>query len=399
MSKVESVSINKERIKLDNFPYMRVVCSGRLSDILNKMVNYCDNSIIQKTFNNYNNWDGKDDKYLWLNRINFDHYSMYDRNGFYGSRPYRPNHVKPFHINRIYENWDRLIKGHGHDNYNLYRITNTIKYNFIDISEGGYITYIPFNQSIYKEWIVGDLELLNRCKFQKIKIGKFFKSIFPKLDNSEIEKLVSLFKSLMLGKNEVFQELKGKDILKGYRTSNLRVKSTLGRSCMNNKPKSFFDIYTKNPDKVSLLVLKDTIDDKIIGRALLWRSKDGIVMDRVYYFDEYVYEKFYLYSVDKKYLHRDLLNSSRVKLDVYGEKSITNYPYLDTYKYLDEYNGILFSDFFDFENSKIKVKLVKTTEYSKFKLFLMRIFNKKKYRKLKNKYFKKLTSTGGVWNN
>lgn len=391
MSKVESILNNKERIKLENFPYMRVVCSGRLSHILHKIVNYCDNSIIKKAFDNYNNWDGKDVKYLNSNR-----YSM---NGFFETGVMRTNHVKPFHINFIYKNWDRLIKGLFHDDYNLYRITDTIKYNFIDISEDSYITYIPFNQNIYKEWIVGDLKLLNRCKTQKIKIGKFFKSIFSKLNNNDIEKLVSLFKSLILGKNEVFQELKGKDILKGYRTSNLRCKSTLGRSCMNDKPKYFFDIYTKNPDKVSLLILKDTIDDKIIGRALLWRSKDGIVMDRVYYFDEYVYEKFNLYSVDKKYLHRGDLISSRVKLDVYGEKSITNYPYLDTYKYLDEYNGILFSDFHDFENSKIKVKLVKSTEYSKFKLFLMRIFNKKKYRKLKDKYFKKLTSTGGVWNN
>ena len=42
-----------------------------------------------------------------------------------------------------------------------------------------------------------------------------------------------------------------------------------------------FNLYTGNPDKIKLVILKE--DNKLIGRALLWISDDGkLYLDRPY---------------------------------------------------------------------------------------------------------------------
>jgi hypothetical protein len=69
---------------------------------------------------------------------------------------------------------------------------------------------------------------------------------------------------------KVFEIVEGDEIAKWYRYENYAEnKGTLGNSCMRDKRDSFFEIYTKNPEVCRMLILKE--DDKILGRALIWK--------------------------------------------------------------------------------------------------------------------------------
>lgn len=55
----------------------------------------------------------------------------------------------------------------------------------------------------------------------------------------------------------------------------------LVNSCMRHVDENYFDIFSKNPDTVSLIVLLDA-EHKVHGRALLWKTDQGLCMDTVY---------------------------------------------------------------------------------------------------------------------
>jgi len=82
-----------------------------------------------------------------------------------------------------------------------------------------------------------------------------------------------------------FKLVSGDDIAKYYSVDKYyNNNGSLGGSCMRDE--NFFKIYTKNPDKVKMLIYVDS-DDKIHGRALVWKVKKSpcdskYFMDRVY---------------------------------------------------------------------------------------------------------------------
>jgi hypothetical protein len=68
---------------------------------------------------------------------------------------------------------------------------------------------------------------------------------------------------------EYFDLVEGDDIEHWYWYENYKENSgTLGSSCMAQK-RNLFSIYTQNQDVCKMLILKE--DDKIIGRALVWK--------------------------------------------------------------------------------------------------------------------------------
>lgn len=118
---------------------------------------------------------------------------------------------------------------------------------------------------------------------------------------------------------------------------------------------NYIQFYSNNPNKVSLLILKETGDDgevKVKGRALVWSlsiPENRHFMDRIYYVDESDVDSFKTYARKNGWFHKVEQNSSSyhgfmdTKTDkIYKGTLIVNdfeesptqeYPYMDTLSY------------------------------------------------------------------
>lgn len=175
---------------------------------------------------------------------------------------------------------------------------------------------------------------------------------------SDLEKFVESYKaSINKDKiHEFFEIWKGEDIRKAYLEFNYvdeKEGSSLHNSCMGySRCQKYLDIYTKNPEVCSVLVFLE--GGKIKGRALIWQTDIGQVMDRVYYTLQSQVEEFIEYSRSKGIAHRkDGLKNyaiektngkeyypSMIKIQLKNWK-FEYYPFLDTFCSLYYSNGIL----------------------------------------------------------
>ena len=168
----------------------------------------------------------------------------------------------------------------------------------------------------------------------------------------DFEVFVNLYKATIDKMNDKFsyiEVVRGGDIAHWYQAENYFQRSgTLGSSCMAGAPDSWLELYTANPE-VGLVIYKSIDDsDKIIGRALLWKLKDGKeFLDRVYtindsdvqLFRDYAkengwYSKYYNSSSNDNKAYAP--DGSTVTLDLIvnlTDASMDNFPYLDTLKY------------------------------------------------------------------
>jgi hypothetical protein len=208
----------------------------------------------------------------------------------------------------------------------------------------------------------------------EIGLGRFVNKLFPgKYNSKQVEDFVNSFKSSLEKTGEHFDLVEGEDISYWYWYENYKENSgTLGSSCMAEK-KNLFEIYTQNQDVCKMLILKE--DDKIIGRALIWKlnSFDGktnfegvseYFMDRQYTIKESDVLKFINYAIDKGWSYKSYNNhyslrnvdindgggiilaknrnlTMSVKVNV---KDYKRYPYMDTFRRYDVSNGILHND-------------------------------------------------------
>jgi len=220
------------------------------------------------------------------------------------------------------------------------------------------------------------------------KVGKFINAILTKAGYTftpvQIEDFVNKYKAQMKVRNNTlsrFEIVKGEDIRKYYLVDNyFATKGSLGGSCMKHKYcQPYFDIFVKNPDVVSMIILRqeegyvedyvdeDTgevvtlpIEDKITGRALLWTDNKGRrIMDRVYvidtadieFFKEFANKNGFLYKKTQDFNEDTplMLNGvqlseeeSIIKVQLPENKDYENgYPYMDTLKYYKIKTGIL----------------------------------------------------------
>lgn len=223
---------------------------------------------------------------------------------------------------------------------------------FKKISDDTFDDFISWIPTIYdrdfknqKSWI------WTNTKRSDIAVGRLLVKILTNIkvsyQQSEIEELVNLYKSTydrIIGE-KTFQLVSGDIILKYYLEDNYEVKSgDLNNSCMRYKKcQSYLSIYTQNPNKVKLLILKlNPNSDGIIGRSLIWTLENGkIFMDRVYTSFNSDVELYKNYAKEHNYLsYYDDPDDLTVQLDKYDFKQ---YPYMDSLVYLDMNNGILSS--------------------------------------------------------
>lgn len=138
--------------------------------------------------------------------------------------------------------------------------------------------------------------------------------------------------------------LSGEDILSAYTYENYlngqidkENGTILHKSCMTNKF-NYLPLYTKNPNQVSLLVLK--FNEKVVSRALVWTAMDGKrYIDRIYHIKDWMYN--YMKSEAENMgiiIINSNINSVEVKLDKW---KFTRYPYLDSLYNMDNERGIL----------------------------------------------------------
>lgn len=273
----------------------------------------------------------------------------------------------------------------------MYQIGKDVKpdVTFLDENENGELTFITMRNALnklkdkYGPSMLNDIKEPSSFRFatnlarvlrnnerdfwkqsrNPIKIGRLIKQIFPgKYSDADIEKFVNLFKSEVEVVNEKFILVEGKDIEKYYWHENYKENAgDLGRSCMARK-KKFFNIYVQNPEVCRLLVLLE--DDKVIGRALVWKIDQNnryneieYFMDRQYTIEQSDVNKFVKYAKENNWAYKTYNNHhSYSNITFKGEemncdmvvkvelKDYDSYPYMDTFKRYNPKNGKLYND-------------------------------------------------------
>ena len=200
-----------------------------------------------------------------------------------------------------------------------------------------------------------------------VKLGRLVNALLPgKYTSKDIEEFTNKFKAALSKQGEYFEEVYGEDIENWYSAGNYKEMSgTLGNSCMAQKT-GLFKIYTENPDVCKMLILIE--DDKLIGRALVWKlnsikiygkdpAQDSWFMDRQYTIKDSDVEKFRNYAKEKGWIYKSSNNHhSFTNVTIEGEEKnatlevqvkATNYgryPYMDTFRRFDPNEGILYND-------------------------------------------------------
>jgi hypothetical protein len=211
---------------------------------------------------------------------------------------------------------------------------------------------------------------VNQLPFQQnrqtIRTGRGVKALLSKSDfkftDADIEQFVNKYKSACDAMNDIFRKFElvsGDDIANWYDYSNYaEQRGTMGSSCMKAVSPSYFDIYTKNPDKCSLLILKSDDGQKIKGRALVWKLDNPQVtyVDRIYTNNDSDVELFKQYAYSKGWYHKPNQSSSNdysmvgkegtkregnLVVNLKSDGDYRNYPYLDTLKYFNTSSGKL----------------------------------------------------------
>lgn len=215
----------------------------------------------------------------------------------------------------------------------LYDNHENVKRTFIDVTKDENRISFIYDVDVID---IDKKSIWSNRKRKKVKIGKFLKSLLKdKYLEFEIERFVNFYKSEIRKFKTYFKIFKGEELSKWYNIDNMVPElGTLGSSCMRyERCQEYFDLYKKNPDKISLLVLFEIGNDKSIGRSLLWELNDGIIfMDRIYYSydcDKILFKNYALENNISINSH-DHKNGIEKIYTYLKPKDYEYYPYLDT---------------------------------------------------------------------
>jgi hypothetical protein len=243
-------------------------------------------------------------------------------------------------------------------------------YNYItfDVEKEDKVFFIPDD----KAKKVDDPYTLKKSDMN---VGRFVRAILTKagreVDNKELEDFVNKYKAAILVEKEAFTRfeiVKGEDIKHWYNFNQYeREMGTLGSSCMRySKCRDFLEIYSSNPERCSLIILKSKTDDtKITGRALLWLdNKDRQFMDRIYIQDsadtqlfiDYAIDNGFYYKKNQTYMNGDPImfngqeltrEDSWIYITLEHGGDFNKYPYMDTIKFYTPYQDLLTNNWTD----------------------------------------------------
>jgi len=223
------------------------------------------------------------------------------------------------------------------------KLKNENNYDYFDIGKIGYISYLPEKRiDIIKE---KEIKFFTNNYRQEMKIGRM---INPYLKHN-LENIVNKFKTeqkILSGNFDMFRIVEGEEIKHWYDGKNyLYGGGQLNNSCMRNVNSDRFNLYSKNPKVCKLLILVDERTNKLMGRALLWKTKDGWYLDRVYTRNDSDMILYNLFAQHKGYStfgnRDDRNNKMSVQLNYYPSWLGKKNPYMDTFKYFNVINNTL----------------------------------------------------------
>lgn len=185
-------------------------------------------------------------------------------------------------------------------------------------------------------------------------IGKLFPNKYPASGKpgEDIESFVNDYKATVVS-GKTLELVSGNDIIYWYNGENYNQNGgTINNSCMKDEEcEDYIKFYAKNPNAVSLLILKDTKNkDLIRGRALVWKLNKPVnryFMDRVYtvydsdvkLFIDYAKENNWLYKERQSYTENNIVDPSTNKVEtielLVKMKDTNEYPFMDTLCYYD----------------------------------------------------------------
>jgi len=203
------------------------------------------------------------------------------------------------------------------------------------------------------------------CRTQ-MRAGKFIRRVLAKdamekclLTDKDIEDFTNVFKAESSMYNDTeFKIVSGNDILKYYDMNKYFIKlgdrGSLWKSCMRyTEYQESLQIYPDNNVRLLVLLSKD---DRVIGRALLWDLPEYKIMDRIYYYNDsdvdifkkWAIENGYMYKYEQTIHNPELFirdgKVTELKIDIQLDTYIYNlYPYLDTFKFFDNFSGKLYN--------------------------------------------------------
>ena len=149
------------------------------------------------------------------------------------------------------------------------------------------------------------------------------------------------------------EEVKGSDITYYYHEDRyLPDQGSMSSSCMRgDQHQKYIKFYELNPDIVSMAIIKPKpYEDKITARALIWHLNEGTFMDRIYGTDKsisimkkYAKKKGYYHKLEQSFSNQDDWVDENGETWCLRLKSFKMYhngttPYMDTFRYVDEYD-------------------------------------------------------------
>lgn len=251
-------------------------------------------------------------------------------------------------------------------------VDKNLPQNWIDVTEiDDMITFLPDSKYTDSD-IDDDISPFSIKGRSQIKVGRFVRALLSNKDvikeledntsftDNDYEKFVNLYKSTFKPSNIKFKLVSGIEIKKYYLEDNYAyVNGQLGSSCMRyDDCQDYFEIYTENSESCRLLIYVNS-DDKILGRALVWKLSQSpceseYFMDRVYTskdsdvikFINYANENGWMYKFSMccdnsegilfKYKKKTIIGEIRIKL---SKSKFDEYPFMDTVSYINLKDG------------------------------------------------------------
>ena len=229
-----------------------------------------------------------------------------------------------------------------------------VKWSRLILSAVGSGVDYPNNEIEYLYSDSGKIFQKYRGKEQEIKLGRALQRILISIEPEIIlgypdfgDFLSYIEGNLVELPPDEYVLVSGDDIAKYYDTAstNLVEGTTLFKSCMKGKDPNTFNLYTKNPDVISLLVRLD--GGKVSTRALVWKldGQGGVdyFVDRIYSNDDpltkivgiekFIESKFPGKKYAIKQRDENWLGGVNIKLKL-ENLDFTLYPYVDSFSYL-----------------------------------------------------------------
>lgn len=171
---------------------------------------------------------------------------------------------------------------------------------------------------------------------QEIKIGRLTQQLVGNgVKPEELEEFVKLMFALQSGEDPFIKLVEGDEIIYWYNEKNYaEKKGTLGNSCMKYSwCDKYLKFYSENCKGIVKLLIKTDENNKLVARALVWKTDDTIYMDRVYTIDnkdEMIFIKWGNDNNIKKYYpnYNIKISKNKIKWD-----EDTKMPYMDTFQY------------------------------------------------------------------